>query len=67
LRLRLAVRRLADDATWVDICSDPEARAFVLTTNGGGDEVVPTVVIDGVAHANPRPGLVRAALNMARR
>ncbi len=49
-------------ATWVDIWSDPEAAAYVRTTNEGGNEVVPTVVIDGVAHTNPQPRLVKAAL-----
>lgn len=62
LRLRMTVRRLADRATWVDIWSDPEAAAFVRTTNDGGNEVVPTVVIDGVAHTNPSPRLVKDAL-----
>ncbi len=62
LRLRVAVRAHADRATWVDIWSDPDAAAFVRSTNPGGDEIVPTVVIDGVAHTNPRPGLVKDAL-----
>ena len=62
IRLRRAVRRNADRATWVDIWSDPDAAAFVRTTNEGGDEVVPTVVIDGVAHTNPQPRVVVDAL-----
>ncbi len=62
LRLRRAVRKDAAHATWVDIWADPDAAAYVRTTNDGGDEVVPTVVIDGVAHTNPQPRLVRAAL-----
>ncbi len=47
-------------ATWVNIWEDPEAARFVRGINGG-DETVPTVVIDGVAHTNPPPGQVRAA------
>jgi len=62
LRLRWAVRKHATQATWVDIWTDPEAAAFVRTTNDGGDEVVPTVVIDGVPHTNPDPHVVKARL-----
>jgi mycoredoxin len=62
LRLRVAVRRHAGRATWIDIRADPEAAAYVRTTNGGGFETVPTVVIDGVPHTNPAPGLVKDAL-----
>lgn len=61
-RLRLAVRRYRDRARWVNIWEDPEAAAFVRSTNEGGDETVPTVVIDGVAHTNPPPSVVRDAL-----
>ena len=62
LRLRWTVRRHADRATWVDIWADPDAAAFVRTTNPGGHEIVPTVVIDGVPHTNPEPRLVAARL-----
>jgi mycoredoxin len=62
VRMRYAVRRHADRATWVDIWADPDAAAYVRSTNEGGFETVPTVVIDGVAHTNPAPGLVRDAL-----
>lgn len=62
LRLRRAVRKHAGRATWVDIRADADAAAYVRTTNDGGDEAVPTVVIDGVAHTNPKPQLVKAAL-----
>ena len=55
LRLRWTVRKHAARATWVDIWSDPEAAAFVRTTNESGNEVVPTVVIDGTPHTNPDP------------
>jgi hypothetical protein len=56
------VHKYASRATWVDIWSDPEAAAYVRTTNDGRNEVVPTVVIDGIAHTNPKPRLVKAAL-----
>ena len=62
LRLRWAVRRHAGEATWVDVWADPDASAFVRTTNPGGHEIVPTVVIDGVPRTNPDPRLVAARL-----
>ncbi len=62
LRLRWAVRRLRRDATWVDIWADPDAAAYVRSTNPGGHETVPTVVIDGVPHTNPDPRLVATRL-----
>ena len=36
---------------------DAEAAAYVREVNGG-NETVPTVVIDGVPHTNPRPAMV---------
>ena len=60
-RLRLAVRAQRDKAAWVNIWEDEEGRAFVASVNGG-NETVPTVVIDGVPHTNPEPSVVRAAL-----
>jgi mycoredoxin len=62
LRLRFAVRRQRDRATWVNIWDDHDAAAYVRTTNAGGFETVPTVVIDGVPHTNPAPKLVVDAL-----
>lgn len=61
-RLRFAVRKHADRAAWVNIWEDPDGAAFVRTTNPGGHEIVPTVVIDGVAHTNPPTDVVLAAL-----
>lgn len=61
IQLRIAARGRADRATWVDIWADPEAAAYVRSVNDG-NETVPTVVIDGVAHTNPDPRLVRRAL-----
>ena len=60
-RLRLAVRRQRATARWVNIWEDPQGRAWVASVNAG-NEVVPTVVIDGVPHTNPDPAIVRAAL-----
>ena len=60
-RLALSVRRTSHRAAWVNIWDDDEARAFVRSVNDG-DETVPTVVIDGVAHTNPAPSAVRQAL-----
>lgn len=48
-------------AVWVDIWRDPDAAGYVRSVNDG-NETVPTVVIDGVAHTNPAPGVVKAAL-----
>ena len=62
IKMRTAVRKHRDQITWVDIWADPDAAAYVRTTNAGGDEIVPTVVIDGVAHTNPSPRLVLSAL-----
>jgi mycoredoxin len=59
------VRGRADRAAWVNIWKDPEARAYVRSVNDG-NETVPTVVINGIAHTNPSPGLVHEALSLAR-
>jgi glutaredoxin len=64
-RLRLALRRCPDQVAWVDIWQDDEGRAFVASVNGG-DETVPTVVVDGVAHTNPRPAFVVEAARRSR-
>ncbi len=61
LTLTTALRGVSGRATWVDIWADEDARAFVRSVNDG-NETVPTVVIDGVAHTNPAPALVRRAL-----
>ena len=45
----------------MNIWQDAEARAFVRSVNDG-NETVPTVVIDGRAHTNPDPALVRQRL-----
>lgn len=59
--LTARVRSYSDRAAWVNIWQDPEGAAYVRSVNGG-NEVVPTVVMDGVAHTNPSPSLVREAL-----
>lgn len=46
-----------DRATWVNIWQDEDGAAYVREVNGG-NETVPTVVIDGVPHTNPRPAMV---------
>ena len=65
VRLRFAVHRHRHRATWVNIWEDPDAAAYVRSTNAGGYETVPTVVIDGQPHTNPQPRLVLAALATA--
>ena len=60
-RLKLALTGVKDKAYWVDIWDDPEAAEYVRSVNNG-NETVPTVLIDGVAHTNPPPGQVRSAL-----
>lgn len=60
-RLRRGLGSAGRDAVWVNIWRDDEAAAFVRSVNDG-NEVVPTVVVDGEAHTNPDPALVRAAL-----
>jgi mycoredoxin len=59
--LRMAVRRHSDRIAWVDIWQDDAGRAWVASVNGG-NETVPTVVIDGVPHTNPDPAIVVRAL-----
>ena len=61
LRSSLAVRGLRPKM--VNIWQDAEAAAFVRSV-ADGNEVVPTVVIDGVAHVNPSPKLVVAAIRV---
>ncbi|MBS2936878.1 NrdH-redoxin [Nocardioides sp. J2M5] len=60
-RLHLMLGRRVRDAVWVDVWADPDASAYVRSVNDG-DEVVPTVVIDGVPYTNPSPRVVAAAL-----
>ena len=60
-RLQLVLGRRVHDAVWVDVWADPDASAYVRSVNGG-DEVVPTVVIDKVPHTNPSPRVVAVAL-----
>lgn len=61
LALRTRIGRYADRAAWVNIWEDQAGAAYVRSVNGG-NETVPTVVIDGEPHTNPRPGIVRKAL-----
>ncbi|MFC4149525.1 glutaredoxin domain-containing protein [Micromonospora mangrovi] len=61
LRLRLRLGRSARQAHWVNIWRDPDGAAAVRAATGG-DETVPTVVVDGKAYVNPAPGWVRQRL-----
>lgn len=60
-RLRSALGQAGEKATWVNIWEDEAGREVVRSVNRG-NETVPTVVIDGQAHTNPDPQLVRARL-----
>ena len=61
-RLRMRLGRKAKRATWVDIWRDEDAARFLRSVNDG-NEIVPTVVIDGATHTNPDPKVVAAALS----
>ncbi len=60
-RLRQALGEAGATATWRDIWQDDDARTYVASVNRG-NEIVPTVVIDGTPHTNPDPDQVLAAL-----
>ncbi|SED51977.1 glutaredoxin domain-containing protein [Ruania alba] len=60
-RLRRRLGSARRSATWVNIWADDEAAAFVRSVNQG-NETVPTVVLEGEAHTNPPPELVRDSL-----
>lgn len=59
LRWALRLRRLA--AHWVNIARDEDAAAYVRSV-AGGNETVPTVLIDGRGLVNPPPRQVVAAI-----
>ncbi|GIF13153.1 glutaredoxin [Actinoplanes teichomyceticus] len=61
LRLRARLGPEAARLVWVDIWRDPEGAAVVRGITGG-DETVPTVVLDGEGHVNPDPQWVRERL-----
>ena len=64
LRLSLWLGRLRGGTRrprMVNIWADADAAAIVRSA-ADGNEIVPTVVIDGVAHVNPSPRLVTRAL-----
>jgi glutaredoxin len=62
--LRVAVRKHRDEIAWVNIWEDDAGRAYVASVNEGY-ETVPTVVIDGTPHTNPRTELVKRAIGDA--
>lgn len=59
--LRAALGPDAGKAQWRNIWEDPEAAEVVRGLNQG-NEVVPTVVIDGKGYTNPDPAFVHEAL-----
>ena len=59
--LRRRLGHQGRSATWINIWTDEDAAACVRSVNSG-NETVPTVVIDGVAHTNPPADLVRPHL-----
>lgn len=60
-RLRSTLGAEADKASWINIWEDTEAAAFVRQANDG-NEVVPTVLLDGIPVTNPDPKLVKEKL-----
>lgn len=63
-RLKSELRHVRDRVHWINVWRDAEASRFVREANGG-NEVVPTVVIDGVTVTNPDPADVRERLERA--
>ncbi|MEV1329614.1 glutaredoxin domain-containing protein [Micromonospora costi] len=61
LRLRFRLGHSARRAYWVNIWSDPAGAAAVRAVTGG-DETVPTVVVDGESTVNPEPEWLRRRL-----
>jgi mycoredoxin len=61
LRLRVRLGRDARRAYWVNIWSDPAGAAAVRAVTGG-DETVPTAVIEGQSFVNPDPSWLRDRL-----
>jgi mycoredoxin len=64
LRLRFRLGRAARRAYWVNIWSD-QAGAAAVRAATGGDETVPTVVVDGQSFVNPEPTWLRQRLRPA--
>ena len=64
-RLKLGLRQMRDDLTWVNIARDPEAAEFVAGHHNG-NEVVPTVVTGAGALLDPTPAAIEAQLAGAR-
>lgn len=60
-RLRVSLGRTGSRAEWVNVWRDAEASEYIRGVNDG-NEVVPTVVIDGEPHTNPNPGVVKERL-----
>lgn len=60
-RMKILLGSAGRKARWVNIWRDADAAAFVREHNGG-NETVPTVILDGQVHTNPEPSLVRREL-----
>ncbi|WP_067509290.1 glutaredoxin domain-containing protein [Actinoplanes sp. TFC3] len=61
LRMRMVLFLRGRRLHWVDIWKDPAGAAAVREV-AGGNETVPTVVLNGEPHVNPAPGWLRAAV-----
>lgn len=60
-RIMIALGSDKNQALWVDVWADEAASAYVKSVNNG-NEIVPTVMIDGEPHTNPAPSVVSEAL-----
>lgn len=60
-RLKRALGQHRSEAIWVNIWQDADAATFVRSVNDG-NEVVPTVVLDGIPATNPDPHIVLSRL-----
>ncbi|WP_265444816.1 glutaredoxin domain-containing protein [Flexivirga meconopsidis] len=60
-RLEAIIGADRSKAQWRNIWQDADAAEFVRSVNDG-NEVVPTVVIDGIPMTNPDPAVVKEAL-----
>ncbi|NYF97074.1 glutaredoxin domain-containing protein [Janibacter cremeus] len=61
MRLRGALGKDKDRATWISIWADEDAAAFVRSVNNG-NETVPTVRVGETVRTNPDPAIIKTAL-----
>ena len=64
IRLLQALSNEGVEVELHNIWEDPAAAAFVRSV-AGGNETVPTVVVDGQVHVNPPPDMVITAARAA--